>query len=74
MKQKLLLAMLVFMVLAAACATYAQTDEIKTETTYHWMLENTDDAYILCANGNFVVEVNGHDSLHVICQPQGESK
>lgn len=72
MKQKLILAMLIFMVLAAACATYAQTDEV--ETTYHWMLENTDDAYILCADGNFVVEVNGHDSLHVICQPQGESK
>lgn len=72
MKQKLILAMLIFMVLAAACATYAQTDEVGT--TYHWMLENTDDAYILCADGNFVIEINGHDSIRVVCQPQGESK
>lgn len=40
----------------------------KMPITYHWQLNNGDDAYILCANGHFVVEVNGHDSIHVLCR------
>lgn len=39
-------------------------------TTYHWMLESGDDAYLLCANGDWQIDVNGADSLYLVC---GES-
>lgn len=74
--RKFIVVMFLIVFLLGACVAYAQVDETAVpETTHHLLLENTDDAWILCADGNFVVEVNGHDSIHVICQPQGgESK
>lgn len=38
-----------------------------TPTSHYFLLNEADDAYILCANGQFVIEVNGRDSLHLVC-------
>lgn len=65
-KAKLVLLALFFM-LAMADAIYTAQAGVKQPITYHWLLNEADDAYLLC-NGSLVVEINGHDSIHLICE------
>lgn len=39
-------------------------------TTHYFLLNSQDDAYILCADGEFTIEVNGADSIHVVCEQE----
>lgn len=50
---------------AQASAPSAGKDRLPV--TYHWLLEEADDAYLLCV-GRLTVEINGDDSIHLICE------
>lgn len=41
-------------------------------TTNHWLLYNTDDAHILCDNGQFIITANGADSIYIQCIPYND--
>lgn len=42
--------------------------------TYHWLMTNTDDAYMLCDGGQFTITVNGADSIYIRCIPASATK
>lgn len=63
MKKKItLIVLLIILLLSLVTAVYADRSN-----TYHWLLQNGDDAYVLCANGQFTIQVNGDDSIHIVC-------
>jgi hypothetical protein len=53
--------------LVLAMALLACTAVTAQPQTYHWLLQTGEDGYILCAGGRWDVEVNGADSIHVVC-------
>lgn len=48
----------------------AGTAVAKTTDTYYWLVTTGDDAYILCDGGQFIVTVNGADTLYLRCAPE----
>jgi len=59
-------------ILLAMGGVYAQARPAPTATpqpptTHYFLLNQQDDAYVLCADGQFTIEVNGVDSIHLIC-------
>lgn len=72
MKKKWVVELVLVVVLACALvgtvvARPAPTATPEPPQTYHWLLEAGDDAWVLCSEGRFVVEVNGGDSIHLLC-------
>lgn len=75
MKQRLILVAIGFLLglaLVIGCQAAAQNAAAPQADTYHWLLTAGDDAYILCDGGQFVVTVNGADSLYVQCVAAGK--
>lgn len=50
-----------------AGALPAPTATPQPPTTHHFLLNQQDEAYVLCADGQFVIEVNGVDSIRLRC-------
>lgn len=70
MKQKTVIGLVLVVALLAAVAGVALARPAPSSgQTYHWQLEQGDDAYLLCAGGHLVVDVNGADSVHFWCVP-----
>lgn len=71
-KRIILIAIILFAIAftAIACTVAADTQG----ETHHWLLYNTDDAYILCADGQYTITVNGADSLYIRCHPIGAAE
>lgn len=72
MRHKKIITLFVLVTLLALAAVVSAGD-IAPDDTYHWQLNNGDDGYVLCANGQFTIQVNGHDSIHLICHSAGDS-
>lgn len=70
MRHKKIITLFVLAVLLVAAAVVSAGD-IAPDDTYHWLLYNSDDAYVLCAGGQFTIDVNGPDSIHLICHNNG---
>lgn len=59
---KLLLIIVLILVL-----TFLTSAAIAETSSNHWLLYPGEDGYILCADGRFDIEINGDDSIRVIC-------
>lgn len=74
MKKKLLelilIGLIVLGTVGVALARPAPTATPYPPTTHYFLLNSQDDAYILCANGEFTIEVNGADSIHLVCDQE----
>lgn len=72
MKRRVILLVIGFLLgitLALGCQAAAAPEGVPEADTYHWLLTAGEDAYILCDGGQFVVTVNGADSIYIQCIP-----
>jgi len=63
----LLLLLLMFTLNASASGKVAQPGQCQQGEICYWQMDANSEAYILCANGHFTVDINGDDSILIYC-------